>query len=95
MNNRLPPELDMTPDGHFRAPAGTPLGSRVLRTAIIVGVASAALAASFLMLWFALALIPVALIAGLVAWVAFRIQVWRMRRGRAVMPRPSMWTMRF
>jgi hypothetical protein len=28
-------------------------------------------------LWFALILIPVVVVAGLIAWLAFRYQVWR------------------
>jgi hypothetical protein len=74
------PELDMTPDGRFRAPPGTPLATRIARTALVIAILSGIAAALILTLWFALALIPVALAAALVAWAAFRFQLWRVRR---------------
>jgi hypothetical protein len=74
------PELDMTPDGRFREPPGTSLATRIARTALVIAVLSGVVAALILALWFALALIPVAIGAALVAWAAFRFQLWRMRR---------------
>jgi hypothetical protein len=41
------------------------------------------LAVAALALWFALILIPVVLVAGLIAWLAFRYQVWRAGPGRS------------
>jgi hypothetical protein len=77
---RETPQLDMTPDGRFREPPRTPLATRIARTALVVAVLAGVLAALILALWFALALIPVAIGAGLVAWAAFRFQLWRARR---------------
>jgi fatty acid desaturase len=74
------PQLDMTPDGRFREPPATPLATRIARTALVIAVLSGVVAALILALWFALALIPVAIGAALVAWAAFRFQLWRMRR---------------
>ena len=70
MKTRLPPELDMTPDGGFRAPPRPPLTTRIGAVAVVVA----------LVLWFALALIPVVVIAAAIAWAAFRVQLWRNRR---------------
>ena len=70
----------MTLEGGFREPPRAPLATRIGRTALVVAVVAGLLAALLLALWFALALIPVAIIAGLVAWAAFRFQLWRMRR---------------
>src|ERR1700712_5958186 len=60
--------------------ANVPLAARIGRTAIIVAVMAGLLCFAALALWFALALIPVILAASAVAWVAYRIQLWRMRR---------------
>jgi hypothetical protein len=80
--------IDMFPDGRFRStglpPGGpfgpSPLAGRVFRLAVIVAVVAGLLAAAFLAFWFALAMIPVAFIAGLVAWASLRFQTWRARR---------------
>jgi len=88
MQDRDPRLIDMYPDGTFRptgAPRGSPFGAsplavRVFRVALVVAVVAGLLAAAFLAFWFALALIPIALIAGLVAWASLRFQMWRARR---------------
>jgi hypothetical protein len=80
MQNRPPPELDMNPDGSFRTPPRPPLTVRVGAIALVIAVLTGALAVAVLVFWFALALIPVAIVAAVIAWVAFRIQMWRIRR---------------
>ena len=72
--------LDMTPDGEFRTPPRMPLATRVLGIAVAVAAIAVALAVGALALWFALILIPVALGAAAVAWLAWRYRVWRARR---------------
>ena len=47
---------------------------------------AAALALAAFALWFALILIPVVIVAGLIAWLAFRYQLWRGRRTRGDSP---------
>ena len=79
MSDRLPPELDMLPDGTFR-PRQPPIAARVFRWAVIIALLAAGLAVAALALWFALLLIPVAIGAGLIAWLAFRYQLWRAGR---------------
>ena len=94
MENRKKLTIDMTREGEFVDPpqksgwppqgpdfraqfGGDPdatLAARLGRTAIVVAVLAGLLGAA------ALALIPVVLAASAVAWVAYRIQLWRMRR---------------
>ena len=64
----------MTPDGRFRMPERPPLSVRIARTALIVALLAGVLATALLALWFALVLIPVALVAAVVAWVAFKLR---------------------
>jgi hypothetical protein len=79
MSDRVPPDLDLLPDGSFR-PRRPPLAVRVFRWAVIVALLAGALALAAVALWFALVLIPVAIGAGLIAWLAFRYQLWRAGR---------------
>ena len=58
---------------------------RLAGIAVIVAVLAGAVAVAALALWVALALIPIALVAGVIAWAAIRFQLWRSGRsgGRA------------
>lgn len=91
MHQGRPPQIDMTPDGRFRDPPAVPLATRIARTAIVVAALAGVVAVLILMLWFALALIPIAIGAGLVAWAAIRFQLWRMRRATASSGARSVW----
>ena len=82
MSDRQPPELDMLPDGTIR-PIQPPIAVRVFRWAVVIALLAGALAVAALALWFALLLIPVAIAAGLIAWLAFRYQLWRAGRSPA------------
>jgi hypothetical protein len=73
-------DLDMTPDGEFRQPAPPSLSERIFRTAVIVAIVAGGLALAALAFWFALLLIPVAVVAGLLAWAALRWRLWREQR---------------
>jgi len=79
MSDRVPPELDMLPDGSVRS-RQPPLAARVFRWALIIAVIAGTLALAALALWFALLLIPVVIGAGVIAWLAFRYQLWRAGR---------------
>lgn len=57
--------------------SGLPLGARVFGVAVLVAVLAGALVVAALALWFALALIPVAVGAALVALAVFRFRLWR------------------
>jgi len=70
-------ELEMAPDGSFRTPGPTPFSSKLLRAAVLVAVVATAGAFAFLALWLALALVPIALGAILVAYGLFRYRLWK------------------
>jgi hypothetical protein len=76
-----PRQSGWPPQGAGLPPFGAnlPLSAKIGRTAILVAVLAGLLCAAALALWFALALIPVVLAASAVAWVAYRIQIWRSR----------------
>ncbi len=59
--------------------AGLPLTMRIGAIAVIVAVAAALAVLAAVFLWLATILIPVALVAGLVAYAAFRLQGWRVK----------------
>jgi hypothetical protein len=83
MENRRPPIIDMTPDGRFAAPPASFQPAWPIKLgaiAVIVAVTTGFLALAALFLWIALWLIPIALIAGGVAYVALRFQMWRLGR---------------
>lgn len=71
--NTIPPEPRFPP-------RGLPLATRIAIVAIIVGVIAAGFAVAALAFWIAITLIPIALMAGLIAAVAIRFQMWRARR---------------
>jgi len=85
MTEQMPRILDMTPEGDFVSPRPQrrpPRGFAVtlgLSAAIVAAIAVAVVVAA-LMLWVASIMIPVALVAGVVAYAAFRFQMWRVRR---------------
>lgn len=67
----------MLPDGSFRQPARPPILTRIVIWAAVIAVIAGGLAAAAFALWIALILLPVALIAGVIAWATFRFQLWR------------------
>ncbi|HUB49766.1 MAG TPA: hypothetical protein VMB73_32745 [Acetobacteraceae bacterium] len=79
MSERFPPELEMRVDGSFRSPQRPPLLTRIFFWAAVIAVIAGGLALAAFALWLALFLVPVALIAGVIAWLAFRFQLWRAR----------------
>ena len=81
MSDRVPPELDMRADGSFRLPQPPrpPILTRVFIWAAVIAVIAGGLALRAFALWIALILVPVALLAAVIAWLAFRFQLWRAR----------------
>jgi hypothetical protein len=85
MPEQMPRIIDMTPEGDFVSsgkPARPPGGFAVTLglSAAIVAAIAVAIAVAALVLWVASIMIPVALVAGVVAYAAFRFQMWRARR---------------
>ena len=75
--------IDMTPDGEFRAPpgAGARLSwpTRIAATAALAALILGAITLAAFAFWLAVTLLPVILIAALIAYGAFRFQLWRGR----------------
>lgn len=82
MEYRTVRTIDMTPAGDL-LPRPFALGwtGRLGIVAALVAVGATVAAAAALFLWLAALLLPVALVAGAVAYVAFRLQLWRVRAG--------------
>ncbi len=75
-----PTIIEMTIDGEFADPppaAKPPFGARVMVWAAAIAAIAVAGAVMVFAIWLLALLIPVALLAALAAYVAFRIQVWR------------------
>ena len=79
MSDRRPPEIELLPDGSYRS-RRPPIATRIFAWAVVIAVAAGALAVAAFALWFALILIPVVVAAALIAWLAFRYQLWRTRQ---------------
>lgn len=79
MSDRRPPEIELLPDGSYR-PRRPPISARIFAWAIVIAVVAGALAVAAFALWLALILVPVVVVAGLIAWLAFRYQLWRARQ---------------
>lgn len=84
---RIPPVIDMTPDGRFREPvrqrlgAGTggrvPASFKLLIGAAVVAILAGTAAIAALALWVMSMLLPVMVVAGGVAYAAFKYRQWR------------------
>jgi len=86
--NRTPPIIDMAPDGTFHTkPSGVraPLSFKLLLGATIVAVLAGAVTVAALALWLAALLLPVVIIAAVVAWATLQYRRWR--RGISVSAR--------
>ena len=94
MDPRLPPVIDMMPDGRFREPlrprAGlggqVPVSVKVLLGAAVVAVLAGTAAVAALALWVVSMLLPVMVIAGGVAYGAFKYRQWRGRTAPGPFP---------
>ena len=67
----------MTLEGEFVAPPTAPLSSRILVWAVLVAVIAGGLTLAFVALWIAMLVLPVAVGAGVVAYLLFRYKMWR------------------
>lgn len=63
-----------------RRPLRAPLALRLGVWAVLIAVFAGGIAAAALALWLALAMIPVAIVAGLVGYGVLRFQAWKARR---------------
>ena len=84
MNQRPPPELEMTVNGEFVSPPTAPISSRIFMWAILIAILAGALSLAAFALWIALIILPVAFAAAVLAWGMFRYRVWRAQRSMGV-----------
>jgi uncharacterized membrane protein YdbT with pleckstrin-like domain len=70
----------MTPDGQFVDQRTETPSEKILRIAIVVAVVAGMAVVAALALWVAMALIPLAIGAALIAYAAFRWRQWRLGR---------------
>lgn len=90
---RRPVVLDMTPEGEFREPPAPGRLDRFLQRAggmaVLVAVVTGGLVLAALALAALTILVPVALVAGIVAWFAIRWRLRRLMRQAAQQGRPG------
>jgi hypothetical protein len=83
--NRIPPTLDMLPDGRFRSEprptAGVPISAKLMVGAVLVAVVAGAISVAALALWLLSLALPVLILAGVGAWAAYRFRRWQLLRG--------------
>jgi hypothetical protein len=75
--------IDMTLEGEFVAPprqARPPIGARIMLWAIVAMVLAVTLLIVAVTFWFVVMLLPLVLAAALIAYLAFRYQLWRAGR---------------
>ena len=87
LDPRVPPVIDMTPDGRFREPlrqrhgfsatGRVPVSFKLLIGAVAVAVLAGTAAVAALALWVVSMLLPVVVIAAGVAYAAFKYRQWR------------------
>jgi len=61
------------------SPPKPPIATRILIWAVVIAVLAGALSVAAFALWLAFIILPVALAAGVIAWLAYRYQLWRAR----------------
>ncbi|HYZ64748.1 MAG TPA: hypothetical protein VE650_20020 [Acetobacteraceae bacterium] len=82
--NRIPPTLDMLPDGSFRSPpppTGVPLSTKLLFGAVLVAMVAGAIAVAAVAVWVLSMVLPVLVVAGVVAWGLIKYRRWQLLRG--------------
>ena len=83
--NRIPPTIDMSPDGTFRAPPRPqrlPFSTKLAVGGVLVAALGASLAVAFLAIWVVSLILPVVIIAGGVAWAAMKYRRWQLLRSQ-------------
>lgn len=80
--SRIPPTLDMTPDGSFRRlPApGPSLSLKFLVGAVLLAVIAGSVAVAAFALWLFSMVLPVLVLAGVGAWGMVKYRQWQLVR---------------
>jgi hypothetical protein len=85
--------IDMTLEGEFVSPPPPPrppIGARIMIWAIVAMVLAMTVLIVALTFWFVLMILPVILAAAVIAYLAFRYQLWRSGRAYSIR-RPGRW----
>jgi hypothetical protein len=88
------PLIDMTLEGEFVTPPQPPIppiGARIMLWAIVAMVLSVTVLIVALTFWFVILLLPLVLIAAVIAYLAFRFQLWCSGRAFTVWRGPPRW----
>lgn len=83
--------IDMTLDGEFVAPPRSPIGARIMLWAIVAMVLAVTALIVAVTFWFVVMILPLVLAAALIAYLAFRYQVWRAGRSFTIRRGPPRW----
>ncbi len=86
---RRPPTIDMSPDGSFRVPPQpgmVPLSVKLGLGAAVVAVLGLSLTVAALAVYVVSLILPTIIVAGAVAWLAFKYRRWQLRRGQTPYP---------
>lgn len=87
--NRVPPTIDMRPDGSFIAPprSGLTLSAKIMIGAFVIAVIAGSLALAAVAVWLLSLLLPVIVAAALVGFATIKYRQWQAARRRGVVPR--------
>jgi hypothetical protein len=86
--------IDMTLEGEFVSPPlppRPPIGARIMLWAIVVMELAVTVLIVAVTFWFVVMILPLVLAAALIAYLAFRYQMWRGARAFTVRRGPPGW----
>ena len=88
---RVPPTIDMLPDGSFRQPprpSVVPLSAKMMLAAVVVAAVGVSVLVAALAIWVVSMVLPVIVIAGAGAYALYRFRRWQLLRGQPGVLRP-------
>jgi hypothetical protein len=86
--------IDMTLEGDFVSPPRPPqppIGARIMLWAIVAMVLAVTVLIVVVTFWFVVMILPLVLAAALIAYLAFRYQLWRGGRSFTIRRGPPGW----
>lgn len=86
--------IDMTLEGEFLPPPRPPrppIGAQIMLWAIVAMVLAVTVLIVAVTFWFVVMILPLLLAAGLIAYLAFRYQLWRAGRSFSMRRGPPGW----